>query len=74
MTPSVTGTFFPDFPGHMNPEPACMKVQAHSSLKLPLKYIQYQIPLMNQGCYDLNHLGSYENIMQLQISSRKENR
>ena len=27
----------------------CMKVQAHNSLELPLKYNQDQTPLVNQG-------------------------
>ena len=54
---------------------ALMKVQAHSSLELPLEYNQDQTSLMNQGSlWHFNHLGSYGNIVQFHISSRRENR
>ena len=55
----------------------CLKVQAHSlePLEIPLEHNQDRTPLTNKVCYDFfNHLGSYENIMQFQTSSRKENR
>ena len=54
-----------------------MKVQAHSSLEPWLEYNQGQMPLMswiNVYYKFVNHLGSYRNIMQFQISSSKENR
>ena len=52
-----------------------MKVQAYSTLETPLEYIQDQTPLMSQVRYDLfNDIGSYGNIIQFQISSRRENR
>ena len=49
-----------------------MKDQAHSSLEPQLEYNQDQMPRMNHGvCYGLfNHLLSYRNIMQFQITSR----
>ena len=50
-----------------------MKIKAHSFLELPLEYNQdlWQIKIH----YDLfNHFGSYINIMQFQIKSRRENR
>ena len=40
---------------------------------VPLEYNQDQTLLMNQGS-PFNHLGNYGNIMQFQISSRRENR
>ena len=46
--------------------------QAHSSLVPQLEYIQDQVPLMNQG--SLRPFGSYGNIIQFQISSRRYNR
>ena len=53
----------------------CKKVQAHSSLEPLLECIQNQTPLINQGSsWPFNHLGSYRNIMQFQISIRRENR
>ena len=53
-----------------------MKIQAYSSLEPPLEYNQDQMALMLiKVHYDLfNHLGSYGNIMQFQISSWGENR
>ena len=52
-----------------------MKVQAHISVEPPLEYNQDETPLMSFVCYDLlNHLGSYKNIIQFQISSARENR
>ena len=52
-----------------------MKLWAHSSLEQPLEYNQDQMPLANKVRYDLfNRLGSYRNIMQFQISPRRENR
>ena len=52
----------------------CKKVQAHSSLEPPLEYNQDQCFWQIKVCYNFfNHLGSYENIMQFQISSRREN-
>ena len=52
----------------------CIKVQAHSPLELTLDCNQDWMPVKNQG-YDLyNHLGSYRNIMQFQVSSGGEMR
>ena len=52
-----------------------MNVQALISSKPPLEYNQYQMPLVNQGClWPFNQFGSYMNIMQFQIGSRKESR
>ena len=52
-----------------------MKVQVHSSLEPPLEYNQGQMTLIDKVSYDpYNQLGSYRNIMQFQINSRKENR
>ena len=49
-----------------------MKVQAHTPLAPPLEYLG-QMPLKIKVHYDVfNHLGSYINIMQFQISSRKK--
>ena len=48
----------------------CMKILAHSSLEPPLEYNQDQTPF--KVCYDIsNHLWSYKNIMQFQISSKR---
>ena len=44
----------------------CTKFHVHSSLEPPLEYHQDQIPLENQG--------SYINILQFQIGSRRESR
>ena len=43
------------------------KVQANSFLEPPLEYNQDKMPLINH-CDFFNHLGSYRNIMQFQIS------
>ena len=52
----------------------CKKVQAHLILEPPLQYNQDQMPLTNQGSYDLfSHLGSYRNIIHFQINYRREN-
>ena len=52
-----------------------MNVKSHSSLELTLEYSQDRMPVMNQGSLlPFNHFGSYGNIMQFQISSRRENR
>ena len=48
----------------------CKKIKDHSSLEPPVEYNQDQVSLTNQ----INHLGSYRNIIQFQISSGKENR
>ena len=50
------------------------KVQTHSSLEPPLECNQDQTIWWIKVYYDLfNHIGSYRNIMQFQISSRSEN-
>ena len=46
-----------------------MKVQAHSSLEPPL-----ELQLEPDAVELFNHLESYRNIMQFQISSRMKNR
>ena len=52
-----------------------MKVQAHNALEPPVDSNQDQTPLTNKVCDGLfNYLESYENNMQFQISSRRENR
>ena len=46
------------------------KVQGRSSIEPPLEYNQNQLLLTNQGLlWPFNHLGSYRNIIQFQISS-----
>ena len=50
-----------------------MKVQAYSSSEPPLEYNQEQTPWRIKVGYGLfNQLGSYRNIIQLQISSRRK--
>ena len=51
-----------------------MKVQAHSSLELPLEYNQGQTPLMNQCSLLLffYHLGSYSFRLVLEGKKGKE--
>ena len=49
----------------------CMKVQAYSSSKTPLDYIQDQTLLTNQGwLWTSCQLGSYMNTIQIEVSSR----
>ena len=52
-----------------------LTVQSHSSLQPPPEYNQSRRLWWTKARYDLfNHLGSYWNIMQFQLSSRGENR
>ena len=53
----------------------CKKVPAHSSLELQLQYNQDQMLWQIKIHYDLfNHLGSYRNIMQFHIRSRRKSK
>ena len=53
----------------------CKKVPADSSLEPPLEYNQDQMALQIKVHYGFfNHLGNNRNIMQFQISSRREHR
>ena len=52
-----------------------LNIQVHNSLEPPLEHNQDQMSLMNQGLlWTFNHSVSYRNIIQFQISSRRESR